>query len=236
MTDIPEPKSPEASGGQTSDVLREQSGDTRRVGPDVVRRGLLRVGASAPVLITFAGRPAWAASCSESGQMSAQLAGNMVSGAPCVGDEGCTPGFWMNAGNSIWHDKYTPDSHFHTVFPHSQSGFALAPGGHTIFNGTMRQVASLSIAPLLPPSWTGGAGSFKAFGAHAVAALQNAATNVDYALEVWQVFVEFGLAIQLAWQAQSNDAARSAIDNGKAIFEGFNERGCPVDMHGNFTS
>ena len=111
-----------------------------------------------------------------------------------AGSEGCTPGYWKQSqhfGN--WAAPYTPATPFADVFDDAFPGMSL-----------------------LDVLWQGG-GHLKALGRHTVAALLNAAGDVDYGLTAGEVTMMF------------NDAyANGEYESLKNFFADLNERGCPL--------
>lgn len=109
--------------------------------------------------------------------------------------EGCTPGYWKqphHLGNWV---NYSPDDLFDDVFGVD------ADGDKT----------------LLETLWTGG-GKANALGRHAVAALLNAASSVDYLYSEAEI-------IALVQEAYATEDYETAKD----LLEMQNEMGCPLD-------
>ncbi len=124
---------------------------------------------------------------------------------PDRGDEGCTPGFWKNhsvnaPGNQSdeW-VTYTAGQYFDDVF---------GAGPHVTL------ITALN---------TGGGGA-NALGRHAVAALLNAASSVDY----WYSEAEVIAIVQDAYDIGTKDAFNAAKD----LLEVRNEAGCPLPANG----
>ena len=128
--------------------------------------------------------------------------GNNLDGDGCSaacavegGGEGCTPGYWRQAHHfDSYPAPYTPDTVFDDVF---------APAFGSL---TLSEVARAK------------GGGLNALGRHAVAALLNAASSVDYDLTVMQVITTF------------NDALASGnYEGAKDTFADFNEQNCPLN-------
>lgn len=112
---------------------------------------------------------------------------------PPGGTEGCTPGYWKQSQHFDSWVGYSPSDSFDAVF------------GVT-YGGTLLSALE---------SKGGGAG---ALARHAVAALLNAGSSVDYAADTAGVIA----AVQAAF-------ASGNFETQKNIFEGWNELGCPLN-------
>ena len=115
---------------------------------------------------------------------------------PPGGGEGCTPGYWKQSHHfDSWPSSYAPGDDYDTVFGVSSS-----------FGGTLLDALKR------------GGGKEKALGRHAVAALLNAGSGVDYA------FTEAGV-IQMVQDAYSSGDFNGVKDE----LATENERGCPLN-------
>lgn len=102
---------------------------------------------------------------------------------PPVGEEGCTPGFWMNNTAAWAPTGYSPDTPFSAVFADAFPGM------------TLHQVISQ------------GGGDWNALGRQTVAALLNAAhPDVAYPLTAQQVIDEFNHTWNVTrdWEGQKD--------------------------------
>ena len=131
--------------------------------------------------------------------------GNNVGGDGCSamcekekeGDEGCTPGYWKQPQHvDSWSAPYTPDTLFSAVFEDAFAGM------------TLQEVLE------------NGGGGLNALGRHTVAALLNAASDIEYGQTTADVIAAFN-----AVYPGSNDAYNGV----KNDFEYGNERGCPLN-------
>ena len=186
--------------------------------PDAVRRRFATAGLIAPVILTLSGRTAWATgwhggggnggNCSESGMLS----GNLSDPNPTVcGGEGCTPGYWKNHVER-WHPNYPPTASFHSVF-----GVDAFPGA------TLYSVVCENAVPQVPGNCTPNQNCvnlLKSCGKHAVAALQNAATDVSYVFDTLLVRAKFASVYA--------NGSKTAIEWQKNEFDIENNRGCPL--------
>lgn len=163
---------------------------------DASRRKLAGSALGVAAVFTLSSRPVWANQCTISGMQSGNL--SKPQGPAC---EGCTPGFWKQ---TRWHSKWTgyrPTDQFNTVFGvsiYTQNGQAL----------TLQQVLDL----------TGGTDPvFPKLGAHAVAALLNAAsTGVNYGYTAGEIIDLF--------RAHYTVNAEKLKDSLAML----NKRGCPL--------
>lgn len=118
------------------------------------------------------------------------------------GGEGCTPGFWKNNLDAWPPTLLSPGDSFESIF--------------------LRDAFDDPDDPSLLEVMNFHGGGLNRLSAHAVAALLNAShPNVDYDLTPAEVIA--------AWQAAFDDGTRSAINDQKDIFVGFNELGCDVN-------
>jgi len=193
-----------------SDEPKTPRGDV----PDAVRRRIATAGLIAPVIVTLAGRTAWATGgggggshCTESGQLS----GNLSNPGPACGGQGCSPGYWKTHLER-WHTAYPPTATFHSVF-----GVNAFPGA------TLYQVINGNPSVQLPANCTPTStcqSVLKACGMHSVAALQNAATEVSFIFDTLMVKTKFAAAYATG--------TKSAIEWQKNEFDTENNRGCPL--------
>lgn len=112
---------------------------------------------------------------------------------PSGGTEGCTPGYWRQPQHFDSWVGYQPTDSFGTVFGVDH-------------NGTLLQAV------------TANGGGVNALARHAVAALLNAGSTVDYAVNTAQVIQ----MVQAAFASGDFEATKDA-------FEGWNELGCPLN-------
>lgn len=115
---------------------------------------------------------------------------------PPSGGEGCTPGYWKQPHHLDSWVGYTPDQNYEAVFGID---------------------ASFSASTLLEVLEQGGGGE-KALGRHAVAALLNSASSVDYLYSTADVIA----AVQQAY-------ASGDFNGVKDLLAGENEMGCPLN-------
>ncbi|HED15322.1 MAG TPA: hypothetical protein ENI64_00670 [Gammaproteobacteria bacterium] len=178
------------------------------------RRKLLKGAVSAaPVILTVASRPVWARNCSLSGQLSGNLSDQTED---CAG-EGCTPGYWRNHPAS-WHpsiqDYLLFDVVFGTnVFPNFTLGQVISLCSNTTINR-----ANINIPVTCTPQ-SACLNLIIQLGYHAVAAIQNAATEVKYDLTVEEVIAEV--------QATYAGGDKNEIETQKNRFDMLNNQGCP---------
>ncbi|MDH5691496.1 MAG: hypothetical protein OEZ47_00170 [Gammaproteobacteria bacterium] len=142
----------------------------------------------APVVLTLANKPAWAGKCTLSGQLSGNLSHH--GDEPC-GGEGCSTSFWQ-LNTDQWHAQIPPEALFDTVFQ-----VEAFPGL------SLLQTLGLSNDPNVRGEPPAGCALVSSTEAHAyqhtlrylavqsVAALQNAATPVNFDLTVEQVISNF---------------------------------------------
>lgn len=186
--------------------------------PDEGRRRFAKgLAVSAPVIMTLAGRPVWAArNCSESGQLSGNLSDELAFG-PC-GGEGCSPGFWKNNGIG-WHYDYPTGANFNAVFRVT----AFEAGA------TLEDVILGSAEPLVPAGCGFGneqpwKNALRQLGFHAVAALQNAATSVSYDLTVAEVI----LSVRNSTTDAVSNCDKGYLETTKTSLETLNNQICPL--------
>lgn len=191
----------------------DKTGAGRADVPDAVRRRIAVAGLIAPVIVTLSGRTAWATGggggshCTESGQLS----GNLSNPGPACGGQGCSPGYWKTH-TERWHPNYPPTASFYSVF-----------GVNAFPNASLYAVISYSASAQLPANCTPTDACrdvLKACGYHAVAALQNAATEVSFAFDTMLVKTKFAAAYAMG--------TKSAIEWQKNEFDTENNRGCPL--------
>jgi hypothetical protein len=201
----------EIANGPKGDAARPDA--TGADVPDAARRRFATVGLIAPVILTLSGRTAWATggagpggNCSESGLLS----GNLSNPGGTCGGEGCSPGYWKNHVER-WHPNYLPTAMFFSVF-----GVNAFPGA------TLYSVICMNAAPLVPASCTPTSNcteALKACGMHAVAALQNAATDVSFVYDSDTVKASFASAYA--------SGSKTTIWSLKNQLDRENNMGCP---------
>ena len=172
------------------------------------RRVLKTAVKAAPIILTVSSRPVWARNCTLSGQLSGNLSDQS---GECAG-EGCTPGYWKNHPQS-WHPEIPESLIFDTVF------------GTNVFPGlTLGQVIGLCGSTKISKANINIICSkcenlMIRLGFHAVAALQNAATDVKYDLAVEDVLLEV--------KAAYLSASKFQIEAMKNRLDGLNNQYCP---------
>lgn len=121
------------------------------------------------------------------------------------GGEGCTPGFWKN-NTGAWPSTIDPDDDFCSWFDCPASFDLARPESGTLQDLTLLEALDLR------------GGGVNALARHAVAALLNAESSVDFDLTVGEV------------QTAVNDALDdpSTIEDVKDDLEELNEQGCPL--------
>ncbi len=128
---------------------------------------------------------------------------------------GCTPGYWRQSQHfDSWTAPLVPSTLFSDVFCSSDIDIIKIRLNPNFGRGTRLNPT------LLEAVWASG-GGINALARHAVAALLNASTNIDYPLSVDDVKT-------LVCDALA-DGSNSAYNDAKDIFEAFNELGCPLD-------
>ena len=153
---------------------------------------------AAPVILTVASRPVWARNCTLSGQLS----GNLSDEGEC-GGEGCPPDSWKN-NTQKWHPEFQPDCSFHDVFEVDPWG--TNPSLYDVIVGLTH------LEPLV-----------NVLGFHAVAALQNSATEVSFDLTVEDV-IDMVAGAYILW-GQTGD--KSHLEVVKTYLDDLNNKGCP---------
>ncbi|GBL44235.1 hypothetical protein SFMTTN_0030 [Sulfuriferula multivorans] len=174
-------------------------------GVSEARRRFSKIGLTgSAVIFTLASRPVWAGQCSISGMMS----GN-VSSPGQITCAGCTPGFWKNNHvDTTSHDwigtGYKTTETFNSVFGVEKYKITCNPTLTHVY--TLYEVLWLqgSEDPLFPE-----------LGAHAVAALLNAASFPD----------QFGYTASEILQLFRNATNHEELKNMLAIL---NQRDCPI--------
>lgn len=194
-----------------SDQEGLDSSDNSASNSSASRRRLLKIAVkSAPVVLTVSSRPVWARNCTLSGQLSGNLS-DQGGGGVCAG-EGCTPGYWKNHPQS-WHMSAQPellfDSVFGTnVFPNLSLGQVIGLCGNTQISQADINIVCSKCHNLMIM-----------LGFHAVAALQNAATAVQYDLTVEEVIA----GVRSAYQSRS----KYQIEAMKDRLDTLNNQYCP---------
>lgn len=129
------------------------------------RQFIQKVITTAPVILTVASRPVWAANCTMSGILSGNLSDINV-----CGGQGCPAVFWAK-NQAAWHPAFPPDMMFFECFDRDVFGDGTL---HTIINEITEKPEDQ-----IPEE--------RLRGIYSVAALQNAATSVSFELTVPQV-------------------------------------------------
>jgi len=174
---------------------------------DHSRRKLAGAALGAGAVFTLASRPVWANQCTISGMASGNL--STPAGVTCAG---CTPGYWINHPKN-WPSDYLPGTCLECnngnkckEWDDDGSSF---PFSSTTYDGkTMMQVLAME----------GNEDKFQ-LGAHAIAALLNAATTYPQGYS-------FGYSvgdITDLWTRYSGDP-----EGLKKIYASLNERFCPL--------
>lgn len=203
----------------------------------VARRKFLKGAAAVtPVLLSVNSAPVWARNCTLSGQLSGNLSNH---DDEICGGEGCSPGYWGHRGYQIgsWHLQFPPEMMFSDAF--GRDCFPnktlldvvrkLVEDNEMVVNPSCSDPLMLS-----DPSMSSHDGSKKAdkdeehschnmlrqLGFHAVAALQNAATQVKYDITVDTVISSF----QAAYDSGSIDA----MERTKDTLDQLNNQYCPL--------
>lgn len=130
--------------------------------------------------------------------------------------EGCDAAFWKE-NTDLWHPQFPPNMYFNDAF------------GRNAFPGlTLHQVVSfidgydpnmvdiplcVGVDPILAKN------SLIQLGLNAVAALQNAATPVNYNLDIDTVILSF--------QQAYDKCTLVSLEDTKSVFETYNNQGCP---------
>jgi len=164
-----------------SDKLHDQSAatDTPPVSEaiDSGRRKLAGSALGVAAVFTLSSRPVWANQCTISGMMSGNLS------RPTHACEGCTPEYWRQCARlSSW--GYLPNQHFNAVF--GVANYVDQNNNPYTLLDVLGGLDPASCANL-PPGYVNNpmpSGPLQDLGAHAVAALLNAAhPNVNYGYE-----------------------------------------------------
>ncbi len=186
---------------ETTDGSPDQEGRRRLL------KGLV---ATTPVILSVTSRPVLAArTCSESGQLS----GNLSDAVTCQ-SEGCSPGYWKNHTNR-WHRNYPTDATFNSVF-----GVTAFSSSATLDQVIDQQADPTSDAIASFGNCSNAGNLLKQLGFHAVAALQNAATNVKYDLDV--------LAVRASVQAAIGSGNCAEVESLKNTLDYYNNQSCPL--------
>lgn len=209
------------NGADEAATPADQAGDTPQASETggATRRRLLKGGLiGAPVILTQYGRPAWAGGCSES----AMASENMSDIVDCEG-EGCSKGFWKKHTH-LWHPQYGPDKEFSEIFL-----ITAYHAKNSQVGATLEEVIRGDCEAVVPANCDGDCDrQLRRLGRQAVAALQNAACEVKFDLDVLTVISKF---VQ-AYQSNSADV----IEECKNEFDYYNNQYCPLDSHGNYYS
>jgi hypothetical protein len=186
--------------------------------PDGSRRRFTAIGLGAPVILTLFSRPVW-------GQVNCSLSGEILSGNvsdaqdQCTAGFGCTPGFWKNNPQAWGCTGYSPGTcaEFDPRGTNCQrwdgttgTQFAAVLGRPSAFGDSLMEVLNNRAAQ----------GSLDWH--MAAAALGAACTSFDYGVTVEQLRDAYNIAQANGQLAQLKD-----------ILDYMNNRGCPIDSHGN---
>lgn len=174
---------------------------------DQTRRRLAQGSVAATVLMSLANKPVLGAEagCTISGWMSANTSG--PARPPCAG---CTPGYWKR------HPKkwclYKPGK----CTDRPEKGPCQEWEGGTLYLDVFAGPSRYRGKTLMQVLWLGGAEDPYRLGAHATAALLNAAADIHYGYNVREVIRLY------------NAHYASDPEGLKTIFQTLNERGCPL--------
>lgn len=182
--------------------------------PDSGRRRFTRAGMVAPALLTLTSRPVWGWQCT----MSAMLSGNASGQMDITQCEGCTPGYWGQHG-FLWPAPY----HAGTCNTQILNGNGKCKMNDYSNDGTKFGDYFLVAGHEFDPDDSmmqiihkeGHCDAHQA-GAHAVAALLNAASSVNYPMTEQQV-IDF-------W----NDNYLTNLQLVGDTLRDLNELGCPL--------
>ena len=174
------------------------------------RRRLLKgIVASTPVILSVTSRPVLAgANCTESGQLS----GNASDPELVCEGEGCRARFW-DIHTDLWHSDYPPRRTFKDVFDVNDFG-----------NARLVRV----LRGMRPPNTncsTGSGSNVVSLGKQAVAALQNAATEVAYPMSVSEVIATVQIALFDSGSGVDCRSVRETKNSLKALNNNFP---CPL--------
>mgnify|MGYP006280704717 CR=1 FL=1 len=190
--------------------------------PEPPRRHFLKGAAAGTVLFSLAGRPAWANNCSESGRMSGNLSGGEEA---CNGGEGCSTGFWSGPGWDQWHEDLRPGALFSDVF----RADPFEPGatlGQVIQGQAGVKENGLTGDPDFGEQYSD---HLKRWGEQLVAALQNAASPVDFGMTVLEVDSLAYNNYQIASRQTDAKQAKDVIERSQSYFQARNRKYCPLD-------
>jgi hypothetical protein len=184
---------------------------------DQSRRKLTGAALGVSAVFTLASRPVWANQCTISGMASGNLS------APKVTCEGCTPGFWKQCQHLDSWVGFKPSDSFNTVFGVTQYVDPRTGAPYTLLDvmGLTGQTESGSVnCSALPDSYAvndmGKDPVSPSLGMHAVAALLNAASGINYGYTAGEIITLF----------QNNVLTKpAALKDSLAML---NERGCPL--------
>lgn len=194
---------------------------TRGSGPDATRRRLIRGAAAAPVIMTLASRPVWGSQgrCSLSGDIFSANVSNIDH--ECTAGQGCTPGYWRNNYRG-W--DCTPFSPGHCMEWRGNNCRMLdatqgagATTFHDVFGYSPRCGGAVTLMEVLQTC----PGSLDW---HAVGAALNASCSMIY---YGATLAEVVDAYHMARTGQTDEELL------KDVFDNMNNRGCPIDAHGN---
>jgi len=212
MSDSPD----KSQDTQATDTGSGQSSATS--GHNATRRRLVRGAAAAPIIMTLASRPVWGSQgrCSLSGDIFSANVSNIDK--ECTPGQGCTPGYWKNnikgwpcTGFSPGHCEEWQGNKCKKLDATTGTSFQAVFGYPPQCGGvnTLMEVLQECSGTL---DW------------HAVGAALNAAcSTVYYGASLDDVVRAYGMA-----RTGETDPARL-----KDVFDNMNNRGCPIDAHGN---
>ena len=181
------------------------------------RRKLAGAALGVSAVFTLASRPVWANQCTISGMASGNLS------APKVTCEGCTPGFWKQCQHLDSWVGFKPSDSFNTVFGVTQYVDPRTGAPYTLLDvmGLTGKTTSGSVnCSALPDDYAvndmGQDPVSPSLGMHAVAALLNAASGINYGYTAGEIITLF----------QNNVLTKpAALKDSLAML---NERGCPL--------
>jgi len=166
------------------------------------RRKLAGAALGAGAVFTLASRPVWANQCTISGMASGNLS------APRVACDGCTPGYWKQSQHFFAWIGFRPVD----VNPMQK-----ADTFNAVFGVTDYKKSDGSAYTLLEVMQLQGNDDpiFPKLGAHAVAALLNAASSINYGYTSGEIITLFSN------HKSTPEALKDALDD-------LNNRGCPL--------
>jgi len=201
------------------------------------RKFLKGAAAVTPVLLSVKSAPLLARNCTLSGQLSGNLSNH---DDEICGGEGCSPGYWGNRGFQVgsWHPLFPPEMMFFDAFGRDcfpnkslldvvrkmvdDNEMVINPGCTDPFS--MNESSDGKNGKGKKDGDKGNEHSchnmLRQLGFHAVAGLQNAATQVKYDVSVDVVINSF----QFAYDSGSYEA----MENAKDTLDKLNNQYCPL--------